>query len=277
MTIAIGMLCEGGVIIAADTKVSNPSIGASTDAVKVQTGSSEFGRYVAAYSSERAATGESLLQIVLSDLKLKNPKSLGALKPAVQTTMTKWAKAYTIKDDRPETQLVLAAFMERNENNQHDEIGLFLCDPPNTVVQRTFQDSKGYVSCGVGKTITDPFFRILFGELVSPHHCLCQISYLMSVAKTDYSVYVGGETDAVCLIAERKEPVWIERLDMKMAEGFGEFFDEALASVARVVTSEIEWSDPKETVRILGIMSHIGLAFQRIKFRSRDRANPYDL
>jgi hypothetical protein len=265
MTIAIGMLCDGGVILAADTRITNPSTGATYDAVKIQQGKSDNARYVAAYSSESASSGESLRQAVISGLEAKNPKSLAEVSPIVENTMAKWSKAYTLKDDRPSTEIVLGAFFGSSK------IGLFLCEPPKTVVRKTFQGTDGYVASGAGQAITDPLFRILFSELVSPRVCLCRIAYLMHRAKTDYAAYCGGETDVVFLKNGVDEPIWIERLDMKQAEEFGDFFDSTLSLIGLAVMSDRDWDNPKEAIEIVSTIANVGLIYRKLKFHSRDK------
>jgi hypothetical protein len=227
--------------------------------------------YAAAYACDNALTGEAFLETVLSDLESKNPHCLANVKLIVEATMTKWSKAYVLKDDRPETEVILGAFFRQSPDNPHDEVGLFLCQPPKTVVRRTFQDSKGYVAAGAGKMIADPLFRILFGELIVPHACLCQISYLMHRAKTDYAVYCGGETDVVLLGIDRERPVWIERLDMKCAEGFADFLDELLKSISLAVMTVGDWSDPRKAFPVAEHVARISLAFHGLNFKSRDK------
>jgi len=270
MTIAMGMLCDGGVILAADTRITNSYTGATYDAVKVQQGRSDNARYVAAYSSEIASSGESLCQAVISRLESKNPKSLAEVSPIVENTMTEWSKAYTLKDDRPSTEVILGAFFGSSE------VGLFLCQPPKTVVRKRFQDTNGYVGSGLGTSITDPLFRILFSELVSPRICLCRIGYLMHRAKTDYGAYCGGETDAVFLRNGVNEPIWIERLDMKQAEAIGEFFDSALSLIGFTVISEED--DPNKVASaVADIIAHVAVIYRGLKFRSRNTGDLVEL
>jgi hypothetical protein len=263
MTIAIGMICDGGLILAADTRITIPSTGATSEAVKIKQAQVGTARYVISYASDNSNSGESLQQAILSDLEGKKPTSLAEVSPIIESTMAKWSKAYTLIDDRPSTEIVLGALFGSTE------IGLFHCEPPKSVVRKGFQDASGYVAIGAGNVITGPLFRILFGELVSPHTCLCQISYLMHRAKIDYAGYCGGETDAIFLRADTEKPIWIERLDMKVAESFGPRMDRALSKTAASVISEREWENPKAPLSLASDISQFGLPYRMMKFRSR--------
>lgn len=264
MTIAIGMLCMDGLMMAADTRLTDPYTGATSDGIKVQAGKTGMAKYVASYSSENSDSGKSLCDSILANLESKNPEFLEEIDVIVEGSMKKWSRAFTLKDDRPSTQVILGAFIGDNQ------IGLFECCPPNTVTRKTFKDSNGYVASGMGQAITDPIFKMLFCDLVPAHDCLCRIAYLMHRAKLNYGAYCGGDTDVVFLKNGTPEPIWIERVDMKCAEYFGPKLDKGLSITTSAIFSPFDWDDQKKPIDLLREISQLGLAYQRFKFRARE-------
>lgn len=254
MTIAIGMLCQGGVVISADTQMTYMD-GTTYDAVKVQTLATTTGIYAVAYSSVDASAAESLVDELLLDLKLVEPRSLTGFEETIKNRMTEWSKIFTVKDDRPDVSIITGVRINSNE------FGLYLCEPPGTVVRKTFENSAGYVAAGAGQTVTDPIFRTLFGSLVPPRVCLGQLSYLMYRAKKDCRGACGGGTDAVLITAQHDHPLWIDRMYTNVAENHGKTMDEILAQVASGIISRVRSSDEPQLNDFLEIKK-----LQRIYF-----------
>jgi len=239
MTIVIGMLCHGGVVVAADTQMTW-SDGTTYDGTKVQTATIATGSLVVAYTCLNTNAAESLVRDLILDVTMASPKSLFGLEDTIKNRMLEWSKAYTVQDDRPDVSLVIGTHLDGDNGS---EFGLYLCEPPGTIVRKTVENSHGYVAEGAGLIITDPLFRTLFGPLVSPRVCLGQLSYLMYRAKKDCRGACGGETDAVLITDEYSAPLWIERSLMKQAEFRGRFLDETLAKVASAVMSRRKLDD----------------------------------
>lgn len=236
MTIAIGMLCQGGLVIAADTQMTSPD-DTTYDAVKVQTLTTPTGGFALAYSCYDVNAAETLVTDIVEDLRLVEPKSLAGFESTIKNQMSEWSKLFTVKDDRPGITIIAGARINPSE------FGLYLCEPPGTVVRKTLANSDGYVATGLGQAITDPMFRTLFGPAVPPRVCLAQLSYLMYRAKKDCRGACGGETDAVLLSEEYQEPMWIERAYMKRAEEYGKSLDETLAHVTSAIFSRTGFDD----------------------------------
>src|SRR5208283_4546566 len=155
MTIALGMTCQGGLVIAADTRMSTPE-GVIYDACKLKTFLTIGGVFVIAYSSEIASAGETLVNEVMSDLTANDPNSFTGVEQWLKAAMTRWSSEYK---DEPRSQLILGVFIG-------GKIGLYFCQPPNTVNRKTLSDpSKGYIAVGAGAAVTDPLFRTLFGSV----------------------------------------------------------------------------------------------------------------
>lgn len=233
MTIVIGMLCQGGVVIAADTQMTWPD-GTTYDATKIQSAAFATGAIAVAYTCLNANAAESLVRDLTLDVTMASPKSLFGLEEIIKNRMAEWSKAYSVPNDRPDVALIVGA---RVNGEDGGEFGLYLCEPPGTVVRKTAENSQGYVAEGAGLVITDPLFRTLFGPLVPPRVCLGQLSYLMYRAKKDCRGACGGRTDAVLITEESADPLWMERALMKQAEFRGRILDETLAKVASAVLS----------------------------------------
>ena len=248
------MLCQGGIIVAADTQMTYMD-GTTYDAVKVQTLTTTTGVFAIAYSCTDVNAAETLVSDILLDLKLTEPRSLAGFEDTVKNRMAQWSAVFTVKDDRPVVTIIVGVRINPSE------FGLYLCEPPGTMVRKTFQNSDGYVAAGAGIGVTDPMFRTLFGSPVAPRVCLAQLSYLMYRAKKDCRGACGGATDAVLLSADHPEPLWIQRALMKMAELRGVFLDKALARVASKILSRhgfddesrfAELFDPKAADKLFG-------------------------
>ena len=120
MTIALGMICQGGLVIAADTRLSTLD-GTSHDACKVQSKLTPSGAFVVAYSSENSNAGEALANEVISDLATNDRSTLVDFESDLRATMGQW---YADFREEPQTLLIIGAYLERS-------IALYFCQPPN--------------------------------------------------------------------------------------------------------------------------------------------------
>ena len=261
MTLAIGMLCQGGMVIATDTQLTCED-GRTEDAVKVRTAKSTTGSYVIAYSGADANSANTLVSKVANNLTVIDTICLSGVESIVEEAMCQWFYPLTATDGRTNIQLIIGAAVGL-------EVGLYWCEPPNTVNRKTLDDDGGYVAAGAGKIITDSLSKTLFGGLPSPRECLNRLSYLMYRAKKDCAGFVGGKTDAILLLEGHNKPLFIERLDMACAEAFGPNTDKALAKTASVVLGNPFWSDPVATSNFVGNLDSLGLAYQRFQFHAR--------
>lgn len=242
MTIGIGMLCQDGIIISADTQATNPD-GTTYDAVKVHSLKTANGLFGVAYSSEDANAAEMLIGDVLTDMKLIAPTSLQGVEDIVKSKMKEWEKTFHSVVSQSYTAFVLGAIVLGNPVHP-ERIGLYYCEPPGKILRKTMENSGGYVAIGGGCVVTDPLFRTLFGELVHPRICLAQLSYLMYRAKKDCRGVCGGGTDAVLLRVDDSEPAWITRKDFAWSEKkYGEALDEMLAHVTAKIMSRTGFDD----------------------------------
>jgi hypothetical protein len=224
MTLAIGMLCEEGIILAADSRLSydDDSI---QDCVKVAGFLSSTGTFVVVHSSEDANAADSLVAEIKLRIEKSDPKTFEELQGAVKSALQRWY--VPVHDDRPTMQLLLGASMQ-----QEKERAMFYCEPPNTV-KRVWDH---YKAIGAGWRISDPIYeRFRSDSVPSAHSCLCQISYMMYRAKKLIPRSVGGSTDVGFITEPSTVPYWIERVSMASAEAYGLALDRNVAKLASLV------------------------------------------
>jgi hypothetical protein len=136
MTLAIGMLCEDGLILAADTRISYEN-GLVSDAIKLKAFEAGDGVYAIVHSASDAHAVDSLIAELKAKLKAQPPDSLVDFVNTAKEIMNAWCLAAHVT--RPVVQLLVGLFIKA-------EWGFYLCEPPNTV---TFIHEK-YKAIGDG-------------------------------------------------------------------------------------------------------------------------------
>ncbi len=257
MTLALAMVCKGGLMLAADTRVSygDPNRNVS-DAFKLNGFDSKNGTYVITHSSDDLNAANSLIAEIRLKLETEHLPTFVDMEKAIKAVMREWY--VPVYDNRPSIQLLVGASLQ--EEKEH---GLYLCEPPNT----TSRVWDNYKAIGGGWAIADPIYDGLFRDAspATPHASLCQISYLMHKAKQLLPGTVGGDTDVALLTKPLTVAYWIERLDMKVAEGQGINFDRAMSQCGSIVMS----GDTGEMKTILNIAEGLyscGLMYSRLDF-----------
>ena len=240
MTIAIGMLCDEGLIIAADTQITNPD-GTTYDKVKIKTQRAASGTFVMAWTAMDMYPAEMLIENILAGLNLSDPKTLGEVEDIVKSEMLSWSAGFAANQERPYTAFILGAQVQGISINP-DRMGMYFCEPPAIMLRQTMENSKGYIAIGAGLVVTDPLFRTLFGNLVPARVCLAQISYLMHRAKKDCRGACGGGTDAVLLRTSNLEPAWIEGM-MSAEQKYGAALDATLSRLTAKIMSRNGFDD----------------------------------
>jgi hypothetical protein len=259
MTLAIGMECRGGIILAADTRASYAD-GSVAEIRKVTHLTTTTGMFAIAQSSEDANAASSLVRILEYALQNQPNISTVTLESLIEEQMRSWYAP--IYDNRPTVQLLIGACLSSDGERR-----LYFCEPPSTIVQV----SGGYKAIGQGFTVSDPIHAYwlrqgpaLLGH--SPHSCLCQISYLIHKAKQQLPGWVGGNTDAILITEKSNFPYIIERQSMASAEGHGSMFDISVSKFASIVMS----GNSGGTETILKIAENIyqsSLNYSRLEFR----------
>ncbi len=186
--------------------------------------------------------------------------------------MGDWYETYRYHstEHRPYVQLLVGGVIR----NTHSEVSLYHCEPPSTINRKTLANSGGYAAIGEAKAITNPLYTTLFvgfrnPELATAHVCLGRISYLMFRAKKEFRSSVGGDTDVVVIRNGRTEPQWVDIIDMRVAEGFGNNLNAALASTASVVVADNTASDAQDTLQLASKLSLWGRTYRNARFRVR--------
>jgi len=224
MTLAIGMLCEDGLLFVADTRLYYPD-GSVGEGIKLKAFESGTGVIAIVQSSDDFHAGESLVAELREELKGNPPKSRLDFVAIAKKVMGDWY--VPVYENRPSVQLLIGFLLPPQE------WGFYFCEPPNTV---TFLHDK-YKAIGDARVITDPIYTAWFdnGPLSSPHIVLCQAAFMMHKAKKLHPGSVGGDTDAALLVKGSGNPLFIKRLDMRDAEGRGENLDGLLSRFAAII------------------------------------------
>lgn len=244
MTIAIGMLCDGGAIICADTKATNTD-GSVTYASKVSVETTDFGSIVIANSSNDANAAKSLISRLNGAFKHCPAKKWEDIEDTVSLYMTEWSNAFGERD-HPPTSLVIAA------NLKPLGVRVYFCEPPTTVNSAKVD---GYVAAGGGTVVTDSLYNALFYSELNmyqhPQKTMRMLAYLMYRAKRDHAL-CGGRTQAVYVRRDGDEPEYVRSMDFDAAEQQSSKLDFLLQSTAKFALFSDEGENLQNNARGLG-------------------------
>jgi len=255
MTLALAMVCEGGLMLATDTRLAYGD-GSISHAEKLTGFQSGSATYVIAHSSEDAHAAFSLIGEIRLKLENADPQTFAVLESAVRDVMRKWY--VPVYDNRPIMRLLLGASIQGRV-----ECGLYFCEPPNTVT-RIYAD---YKAVGDGWFVSDSIYNCWFqNSPQSPHTRLCQISYLMYKAKQLLPGSIGGDTDVAFLTEPLTVPYWIGREDMANAEAKGAFLDRQISAFASSTISG-STGDDKTILQIAQGIYSVNLLYAPLAFR----------
>ena len=227
MTIAIGMLCGGtsGAIIAADRRRALGD-GTSTFESKILKFSGASISFAIADSSQDADAAKTLVRKIGNRLGTASILGWSDVESLISGAMTEWYVPYT---EAPSTKLIAGILLKGFG------VQLYSCEPPNTVLPVP----EGYISAGMGASVTDPLNAALFGSFPQSRHpqiVLRQIAYLMYRAKKD-NAWCGGPTDAVYLNLRSEQAESVSVPDMKRAEDSSFQLDMVLSMAATATLS----------------------------------------
>ncbi|HUB00530.1 MAG TPA: hypothetical protein VMA34_19525 [Terracidiphilus sp.] len=267
MTIGIGMLCDEGLIIAADTQLAMTD-GTTREGIKVHQAIADTGVYVTANATDDGNAANTLIPDILTDLQNQDPKNFAQFEKIVRNSMFEWADQY--RQGNPYIQIILGASLNRPKQaniRTGGGIRLYNCEPPNTMVPVDREDaSGGYIGIGAGASVTDPIFRTLFSTTCSANIGLRQIAYLMHRAKKDAATACGGETNAVLLKNEFSFPMWVDPCHMKRAEDWGKNLDFCLQMTACTFLAETDEAAEVIWDANKGYMINLGKLFRAQRF-----------
>jgi len=206
MTIAIGMLCAGGMIVDADKKEVMTD-GSTRQANKVCIFDGKDVAFAIADASDDANAAQSLVRKLFPYLTGSKPQNFTEIESSISNVMSAWYAAFV---EAPKTSLISAIILKGCGAQ------LYLCQPPNTVLP----NPEGYVAAGIGASVTNPLAATLFHphpQAYNPQTVLRHIAYLMYRAKKD-NAFCGGGTDAVYLDSRKERAAWVHGDDMRDAE-----------------------------------------------------------
>ena len=231
MTIALGMLCHGGVVIAADRR-RLLSDGTSTYEPKILPLDQNAITMAIADASDDADAAKTLARSIATNLcgigKLYEPKWEN-VETVICSVMTDWRTPFG--QDAPVVQLIAGILLKGVG------VRLYFCKPPNVIIPKP----EGYIAAGVGAAVTDPLMSTLFSPIsqsLHPQWTLRQIAYLMYRAKKD-NAWCGGLTDAAYLSTKGNRLEWVNIYDMQDAEKAAFQLDIVLNQAATVMLGDV--------------------------------------
>ena len=254
MTIAIGMVFGGGIIVAADTN-EVLSDGSKRQAQKVRIASTDTACLAIAHATEDGNAAKTLVTHLIADIEGNAVRSWAFLESLLSDRMTQWAGAFY---KPPSVQLVVGGRINGSG------MALYFCEPPNSVVLQV----SGYLGIGSGASVTDPLCKLLFPSLVAPARArLTQLAYLMHRAKED-SALCGGKTTAAIVPSDIKiGPGWVLTGSMEKAEENSKAFDFLLQSTAGAATASDEENLQARCVQVGKSIEHMAKFLRQLDFR----------
>jgi hypothetical protein len=228
MTIAIGTLYSGGVIVCADSKVV-ASDGATTSDSKVTVLAGEKSGIFAVADAAEDAHAAKMLACEIRDAACKaaNPR---CPEKEIKSVMTEWHSSYGSAQP-PHLQFILARVLP--PYTRIDNGRIYLCEPPATVMDTTS------IAVGRGSRVVDPLLRLLNEACrleVNVKMTLVRLAFLMYRAKKDEGSACGGESYAV-VISNRGALTYIHPAEMAMAENLAEQLDRLLFDMSAMITN----------------------------------------
>jgi hypothetical protein len=228
MTLGIAVPFPGGSILCADSRVepNDGSAAAETDAglMSVTSGKRIFAITYAAKDPRAGRMLASEIATVACGAATRQD-----IVPGIKRVMGDWFRSYGVAQI-PSLQFLVAS------NSTDDNSGrILLCEPPSTVMET-------FAPCVVGAA-SGPITPWL--KMLAPRHgislrsTVLRMAYLLYLARK-YDSTVGEDTEMIVL-SNRGSFTYIDRREIRQAEGLGEKVDVLLLDVARqVLTAEME-------------------------------------
>jgi hypothetical protein len=213
MTIAIGMLCAEGVVIAAD-QASTMGDGSQSVRRKVDANCGTNCSFAVAHSADDGNAALTLQDKMVCALSKSDPFYVSQAEEIIVEQMSSWAAAWAT----PPNVEFLIGFCGKGMDIENPGPVLLYASPPNTLLRRYWtDDSNGYDAIGSGSAVTNPLHAAFLTGRGTAQHTLSKIAYLMDKAKRG-NMYCGGRTNAVIVRQSLGFPDWISPSDMEVAE-----------------------------------------------------------
>ena len=229
MTLGIAVPFPGGSILCADSRLEANDGSATENEVALMSVTSGKRIFAITYAAKDPRAGRMLASDIAT-------VACGAatrqdIVPGIKRVMGDWFRSYGMAQI-PSLQFLVAS------NSTDDNAGrILLCEPPSTVMET-------FGPCVVGATAgpITPWLRMLAprkSQGISLRSTVLRMTYLLYLARK-YDTAVGEETEMIVL-SNRGSFSYIDRREIRQAEGLGEKVDGLLLDVARqVLTAEME-------------------------------------
>lgn len=210
MTIALGIRCANGALIAADRQVTKNDYYTTSES-KVLSFTGVSGIFAIAASSDDLDATRTVVNRIKGVLCTTNIGDDSQLEFAVTKIMTDWYGAYG-QIRPPSSALILGSRL----NGQNCK--LYRCEPPST-----FLPQLSYVAVGTGESVTDPVYDLLFDSWIptTVTSALRRVCYLIYRAK-EANAFCGGYTTCVYLGDTRQSPITVRPTDIAEQEKLSE-------------------------------------------------------
>ncbi|MGB9032086.1 MAG: hypothetical protein WCC27_18325 [Acidobacteriaceae bacterium] len=229
MTLGIAVPFPGGSILCADSRIeASDGSAAEIDAALMSVTSGKR-IFAITYAAKDPRAGKMLASEIAS--VACNAATRQDIVPGIKRVMGDWFRSYGVAQI-PSLQFLVAS------NATDDNAGrVLLCEPPSTVME-TF----GPCVVGAGARQINPMLKLLtprFNQSFSLRSTVLRMTYLNYLARK-YDPAIGEETEMIVL-SNRGSFTYIDRRELKQAEGLGEKVDALLLDMARqVLSAEME-------------------------------------
>jgi hypothetical protein len=226
MTLGIAVPFSGGSILCADSRIqANDGSSAAEDDAALMSVTSGKRIFAITYAAKDFRAGRMLASEIAT--VACNAASRLDIVPGIKRVMGDWFRSYGVAQI-PSMQFLVVS------NSTDDNPGrVLLCEPPSTVME-TF----GPCVVGAGAHSINPMLKILtprYNQSFSLRSTVLRMTWLNYLARK-YDPAMGEETEMIVL-SNRGSFTYIDRKELKQAEGLGEKVDALLLDVARLILS----------------------------------------
>ena len=233
MTLGIAVPFPGGSILCADSRIeANDGSSAPENEAALMSFTSGKRIFAITYAAKDPRAGKMLASEIAT--VACNAASRQDTVPGIKRVMGDWFRSYGV------AQIPALQFLVASNSTDENPGRVLLCEPPSTVME-TF----GPCVVGAGARPINPWLRLLtprFNQSFSIRSTVLRVTYLMYLARKHDPLAVGEETEMVVL-SNRGSFTYIDRKELRQAEGVGEKVDALLLDMARqVLSAEAEQS-----------------------------------
>ena len=229
MTLGIAVPFPGGSILCADSRIEANNGSATESEAALMSVTSGKRIFAITYAAKDPRVGR-MLASEIATVACGAPTRQDIV-PGIKRVMGDWFRSYGVAQV-PALQFLVAS------NSTDDNAGrILLCEPPSTVME-TF----GPCVVGAATGPITPWLKMLAArenQGISLRSTVLRMTYLLYLARK-YDSSVGEDTEMI-ILSNRGSFTYLDRREIRQAEGFGEKVDGLLLDVARqVLTAEME-------------------------------------